>query len=100
MASVPDGCDRVTTAFVSYTQRDSCITPTELVHVADRVSQAGYDAFVDLMHNRSRFPQSHICAVLESASILFLCQSPSVLISPWVRWELRLAKEMCIPIVE
>jgi hypothetical protein len=84
--------------FVSYTLRDPHVDESTLLEVSSRVLPFARP-FVDLLHNDSVDWQSRIADEVLRASAVLVCLTPSYLNSPWVQFELMLArsagKRMC-----
>ena len=88
----------MTRVFVSYTTRDSHISPRFLADVRTKVGDFGH-TFVDLLDNDSIDPQARVGRELRLANIVLLLESESAHSSPWVRWELARASRLLVPVV-
>jgi hypothetical protein len=88
----------MTLAFLSYTMGDHILDARSLNALRDVLSEPGRDVYIDLLDNESMFPQEHLENMLAASSMLFLCLTPNVRMSTWVRRELALAKRLELPI--
>ena len=81
--------------FVSYTTRDGIINIDILKQIFDKFSNSG-EVYIDLLHNRSTFPQLHVIKQLISSDEFIVIKTPKVTESPWCRLERSLATIMRI----
>jgi hypothetical protein len=84
--------------FVSYTLRDGILNPHILREVELVLAKMG-TPYIDVLHNRSYYPQAHVVKMLNQASVLFACLTPEILKSNWVQFELMVARTRGIPIL-
>ena len=77
--------------FVSYTLKDPEVT-TNLLYAYKRQQPLNVDTFVDVLDNDSVSRQDRVNAELYAADDLHLINSPSVLASIWVQYELHIAR--------
>jgi hypothetical protein len=85
--------------FVSYTTRNNEVTANLLVNLSNKINSIG-NVFVDLINNNSEDKQGRVVEELEKSNLLILIDSPSILHSSWVNFELRLAEKFKIPVVK
>lgn len=81
--------------FVSYTTRDDIINIDILKQIFDKLSNSG-EVYIDLLHNKSNFPQLHVIKQLISSDEFIVIKTPNVTESPWCRLEMSLATFMRI----
>lgn len=84
--------------FVSYTMRDHVVRSEMLADLSAMLAPLG-SVFVHCLHNDSHNSQERVIQELCSASGLVLVHTPSIMESPWVRLELRLAWMLGIPVI-
>ena len=85
--------------FVSYTTINDEVTINSLIDFSNKISSFG-KIFIDLIDNNSEDKQSRVVEELKKAEILMLIKSKSIFNSEWVKFELEIANEMNIPIIE
>lgn len=83
--------------FVSYTVRDGLVTIAELSLLYKKLRQLG-TIYIDLLHNDSEDKQRRVKRELLSSDIVLLLVTPAVSSSPWVAWELKIARQKSIPV--
>lgn len=83
--------------FVSYTLKDPEVT-RDLLLAYKRQQPFNIDTFVDVLDNDSVSRQDRVTSELFSADEIHLINSPSVLKSTWVQYELNIAREEGIPV--
>lgn len=84
--------------FVSYTTRDSYITKEYLESIDEVVSEYA-NSFIDLLHNTNNNKQEFVKQELLSSDVVLLISSKSILLSPWVNWELSQAQDKGILVI-
>lgn len=84
--------------FVSYTTRDSYITKEYLESIDEVVSEYA-NSFIDLLHNTNNDKQEFVKQELLSSDVVLLISSKSILLSPWVHWELSQAQNKGILVI-
>lgn len=84
--------------FLSYTTRDSIITPEHLQEILPALSYFG-GVFIDALHNDSIDKQQRVKKELDAADLVILLKSQSILKSKWVTWEINRAAALGIPIL-
>ena len=84
--------------FVSYTTRNNEVAESLLLALSNKLSCFG-NVFIDLLNNDSVDKQKRIVTELNICDLLVLIESASSNCSEWVRFELRTANELNIPIV-
>lgn len=77
--------------FVSYTIRDGLVDKQILMSIEEMIKPFSL-VYIDLLHNYSKFPQFNVIKQLLSCSHIILLISPKVYKSPWVRFELIMAR--------
>lgn len=85
--------------FFSYTTRNSEVTIDSLVNFSKRISSFG-KVFIDLIDNNSKDKQKRIVDELEKTELLILIKSQSTFNSEWVKFEIKSAEKLNIPIIE
>ena len=90
---------RDTRIFVSYSRRDGVVTKSLLARLSRSLS-AVCQPFVHALDETSPcFPQIRVVGKLLGAHALLLIDSPNVRDSPWVRFELLVARLKMMPIL-
>lgn len=89
-----------TRVFVSYTQRDGCVTPNMLRAFHEHLSQVclPFVHFVNRRHSRI-FEQFYVFKELIASHVLILIESPLSHKSPWVKLELAVSKLKMMPVI-
>jgi hypothetical protein len=77
-------------SFVSYTIRDGLIDINILRVIYDKLSNDG-EVYIDLLHNKSKFPQLYVMKKLITSNCFIVIKTPKVTESPWCRLEMFLA---------
>ena len=85
--------------FISYTTRDGNITKLFLERL-EKVLSIHSSIYIDLIHNNSKNKQNRVLKELKNSDILILIRTSDSTKSDWVQTELKLAKELNIPIAE
>lgn len=75
--------------FISYTTRDGAINLKELEIIESKFKDKAY---IDLLHNNSRYPQLRVFIELFKAHSLLVIKTEKTFSSPWVRIEILTAK--------
>lgn len=76
--------------FFSYTVRDGFVDRTALLRVRSQLEQFS-SPYIDLLEHSSGGNQTAVWDALARAESLFLCVTPNILASPWVKLELSFA---------
>jgi hypothetical protein len=84
--------------FVSYTLRDRVLSPVSLKALEVSLWEIGRP-YIDILHNRSMFPQSHVERKLSDSDLMLACITEEFFYSPWVVYELSIAAMRRMPIV-
>ena len=85
--------------FVSYTLKDGCLDTSVLLKVKELYRN--FDScYIDIIDNDSVDKQVRVEQELQSADVLLLIETPMVLQSQWVRYELEVAKKRNIVIIK
>lgn len=84
-------------SFVSYTLKDPEVT-MDLLLAYKRQQPLNVDTFVDVLDNDSISRQDRVNAELYAADDIHLINSPSVLTSTWVKYELYIAQKEGKPV--
>lgn len=74
--------------FLSYTTRDGQVTNNTLRIIREYLEDITSHVFLDLEDISSPHVEDEISDRIRNATVLYLCQSPAVKFSPWVRKEL------------
>jgi hypothetical protein len=85
--------------FVSYTQRDGVVT-FEMLNKLNSNLQALCVPFIHAVESKPKSAQIDVIKRLLSSHLLILIVSPKVDNSPWVRFELFLAKIKLMPVIK
>lgn len=83
--------------FVSYTLNDPEVTK-DLLLAYKRQQPLNVDTFVDVLDNDSVSRQDRVTAELYASDDVHLINSPSVLKSTWVQYEMQIARDEGIPV--
>lgn len=85
--------------FISYTSRDACVSDEALIAASSLFSDRS-TVFVDRLSNKSKLhPQLVIILEVIRSHLLVIIESQSVYHSPWVRFEIILAKLTLTPVI-
>lgn len=85
--------------FVSYTLKDGYLDTSILLKVKELYKD--YDScYIDIIDNDSIDKQGRVEQELHSADALLLIETPMVMQSKWVRYELNIAKNRNIIIIK
>jgi hypothetical protein len=85
--------------FVSYTLKDGYLDKSILLQVK-KLYQNSTSCYIDIIDNDSRDKQSRVEQELQIADALLLIETPLVMESKWVRYELEVAKNRNILIIK
>jgi hypothetical protein len=85
--------------FVSYTRRDGEVT-LEMLSVLRGKLQSLCTPFIHAVEKEQKHTQLNVIKRLLTSHLLILIVSPSVYKSPWVRFELLLAKLKLMPVIK
>jgi len=77
--------------FVSYTIRDGLVDESILESI-EKIIKPISSVYIDLLHNSSKHPQLNVVKQLSKSSHIVLLITPKIYQSPWVRFELFVAK--------
>jgi hypothetical protein len=77
--------------FISYTVRDGIISKATLINIEIYYKSFG-EVYIDLLHNTSRYPQLRVIKELLMSDVVVLISTPFVHRSPWVRFEMLIAR--------
>jgi len=89
-----------TNIFISYTSRDNCITDAMLFRAKSLFSD-NCSVFVDRLSEKTKWhPQLIITSKVVRSHLLVIIESHSVYLSPWVLFEIILAKLTLTPIIK
>ena len=85
--------------FVSYTTRNNEVRLNSLIDFSNKIKSLG-KTFIDLIDNNSHDKQDRVVKELKNANLLILIKSKSTFDSEWVRFEIGVANQMNLPIIE
>lgn len=90
--------------FVSYTRRDGVVTSALLAPLRSRLNQFGVPFIHELQPKHPRTnawrEQARIVRALMRSDIVILLETPLVYQSPWVRFELAVARLLLRPVLK
>ncbi len=85
--------------FVSYTLKDGYLDTSILLQVKELYRNSD-SCYIDILDNDSVDKQGRVEQELQSADVLLLIETPMVMESKWVRYELDVAKSRNILIIK
>lgn len=85
--------------FVSYSRRDGMVS-SQMLQALEAHLQGICDPFIHCLHDTgSRWEQLRVVRALIASHAVLLVESPATAWSPWVRFELLLARMLGLPLL-
>lgn len=85
--------------FVSYTLKDGYLDTSILLQIKELYRNSD-SCYIDILDNDSVDKQGRVEQELQSADVLLLIETPMVMKSKWVRYEMDVAKSRNILIIK